>query len=178
MNEPSSDIFYLMLLMRPIWSQPWYLVYPLLANFFGAASDYLDPVRRNALVIKFEVRVFQDKSPHLVTRPIHIQVTLYPLAPAATNRATLNVSRLLTLLASSSVMALSNCEWVLSGTQRGNVRLPALWGQVADLLVLSLRAHQEHLSKQYLSTSVCRARSSDSSLQGKSRLSNWSVEIG
>jgi len=83
-------------------------VYPLLANFLGAASDYLDPFRRNTLVIKFEVRVFQDKRPHLVARAIHIQVTLHLLAHVSIKRVTLNVSRLLTLLASSSVMALSN----------------------------------------------------------------------
>jgi hypothetical protein len=48
----------------------------LLAHFLGAAGDNLDSIGRNILIIKLEICILQDKSPHLVARAINIQITL------------------------------------------------------------------------------------------------------
>src|SRR5271169_4307193 len=101
--------------MQPDGSQPYYV--QSLSSFFGAARYYLYLVGGDGLCIELECCILQYKRPHLVTRPVDIQMSL--TSAHITVQHALKVRRLLTLFASSSVIALSNC--CFSGVTLGDI---------------------------------------------------------
>lgn len=52
------------------------LIYILFPWLLRIASNNLDSIRLDALIIELERRVFEDKSPHFVARPVCIQTRL------------------------------------------------------------------------------------------------------
>jgi hypothetical protein len=57
-------------------SQALTLIYILFSWPLRTASNDLDSIRQDALIIQLERRVFQDNSPHFVARAVCIQTSL------------------------------------------------------------------------------------------------------
>ena len=83
----------------------------LFSGSLRTASDDLDSIGRDSLIFEFEGSVFQNERPNLVARSVGIQASLETVSIQCLQNDytdTLKDARLLSLLASSSEIALSN----------------------------------------------------------------------
>jgi len=97
----------------------------LFSGSLGTARDDLDSIGHDSLIVEFKGGVFQNERPNLVARSVRIQTSLEIVSIQFSqhdDRDTLKDTRLFTLPASSSEIALSN--WTIRNVSHQDLRCP------------------------------------------------------